>query len=204
MNLLSAIADTLSPGVVYRASLLLREHERNTWMAIEQFIPTVLASAIHYTHTQEGAADFLRMLDSGHLEGKIINELESLLSNRIAAFAMLNIGERAAARLIGDPIEVVIQAVAGEIQIEDSAAREILALTTVVFLELLGRERAAKRLISYDPIVLLHHHRRKTARALPAEVARYIDLYDNPAEQETRPMPVRFAGLSLRFLKLFG
>lgn len=204
MNLLTAIADTLSPRVVYRASMLLREHERNTWMAIEQFIPTVLAAAIQYTHTEDGAADFLAMLDSGHLEGKIINELEGLLSNRIAAFAMLNIGERAAAKLMGDQMEPVILAVAGEIQIDESATREILALTTVVFLELLGRERAAKRLISYDPIVLLHHHRRKTARALPAEVARYIELYENPTEPETRPLPVRFAGLSLRFLKLLG
>lgn len=204
MNLLTAIADTLSPRVVYRASILLREHERNTWMAIEQFIPTVLAAAIQYTHTEDGAADFLALLDSGHLEGKIINELEGLLSNRIAAFAMLNIGERAASKLIGDPVDAVVNAVAGEIQLDESAAREVLALTTVVFLELLGRERAAKRLIAYDPIVLLHHHRRKTSRALPAEVARYIDLYDNPAEQETRPMPVRFAGFSLRFLRLFG
>ncbi|MBS1823881.1 MAG: DUF937 domain-containing protein [Acidobacteria bacterium] len=204
MNLLTAIADTLSPRVVYRASMLLREHERNTWMAIEQFIPTVLAAAIQFTHTEEGAAAFLAMLDSGHLEGKIISELEGLLSNRIAAFAMLNIGERAAAKLMGDQMEPVILAVAGEIQIDESATREILALTTVVFLELLGRERAAKRLISYDPIVLLHHHRRKTARALPAEVARYIELYENPTEPETRPMPVRFAGLSLRFLKLLG
>lgn len=204
MNLLTAIADTLSPRVVYRASILLREHERHTWMAIEQFIPTILAAAIQYTHTEEGAADFLSMLDSSHLDGKIINELEGLLSNRIAAFAMLNIGERAAAQLIGDPVDAVVAAVAAEIEIDESAAHEILALTTVVFLELLGRERAAKRLISYDPIVLLHHHRRKTARALPAEVARYIELYDNPEEQETRPMPVRFAGFSLRFLRLFG
>jgi hypothetical protein len=204
MNLMTAIADTLSPRVVYRASILLREHERNTWMAIEQFIPTVLAAAIQFTHTEEGAAEFLNMLDSGHLEGKILNELEGLLSNRIAAFAMLSIGERAAAKLIGDPMDAVVGAVASELQIDESAARETLALTTVVFLELLGRERAAKRLISYDPIVLLHHHRRKTARALPAEVARYIELYENPTQEDTRPMPVRFAGFSMRFLRIFG
>lgn len=203
MNLLNAIANTLSPGVVYRASLLLREHERNTWMAIEQFIPTVLAAAINFTHTEEGAAEFLGMLDSGHLEGRILNELESLLSNRIAAFAMLSIGERSAAMLIGEPMEAVVNAVASEIEMDEDAARELLALTTVVFLELLGRERAAKRLISYDPIVLLHYHRKKTARALPAEVARYIEMYENPSEREVTPLPVRFAGFSLRFLKLF-
>lgn len=184
MDLLRTITSILSPRVVYRASLLLDEHERETWMAIEQFIPTVLAAAINYVDDHERACDFLAMLETGRHDGKLLGELESLLTNRISAFATLGIGERACAKLIGEHVPEVVLAVADDTKIGKEAARELLNLTMLVMLELIGRERKARRLISFDPLMLLTSQRRAVARVLPAEVGRWVELYATPNDAE--------------------
>jgi len=181
MDLLRAISDALNPDIVRRTSDFLGEHDRNTWTAIEQIIPAVVAAAVSSVSTIGGAEQFELLMERGRHEGRLLAEMSGLLSNRISAFSLLSFGERAVEKLLGEKAPLVAQAVAEESGITRDSAIELLNLTALVLIEIVGRERAAARFTPIDVPQLLLAQRRHAARALPAEVARHIDLYENPA-----------------------
>jgi hypothetical protein len=181
MDLLREISDALNPEVVRRTSDFLGEHDRNAWTAIEQIIPTVTAAAVHLVSTLGGAQQFELLIERGRHEGKLLNEMSNLLSNRISAFSLLSFGERVIEKILGDKAALAAEAIAEESGIARDSAIELLNLTALVLIEILGRERASARFTPADIPQLLLAQRKNVARALPAEVGRYIDLYENPS-----------------------
>lgn len=205
MDLLRAISGALNPDIVRRTSDFLGEHDRNTWTAIEQIIPTVVAAAVSFASTIGGAQQLELLIERGRHEGRLLEEMSGLLSNRISAFSLLSFGERAIEKLLDEKAVPVAQVIAEESGIARDSAIELLNLTALVLIEILGRERASARFTPIDIPQLLLAQRRHAARALPAEVARHIELYENPAfDGSPLNLTDRIGVLMLKLQRLFS
>lgn len=201
MELLAQIRNALPADSVRRASDFTGADEGRTRRAIGQLVPTIMAASINLVSTEEGAFSFQCMLQEGPHVNLLMGELPSLLSNRTSSRALLCVGERAIDRLIGSQTSAVARAIAEECDITESAAVDLMQLVSLAMLGLLGRMIAEDQITKRGVIDAIRNQRRVTARALPPEVAKVIEMFENPPEQMEEV--VGASGWSLRKLRLF-
>jgi hypothetical protein len=201
MELLAQVRNALSSDSVRRASDFIGADEGRTRRAIGQLVPTIMAASINFVSTEEGAFSFQCMLQEGRHVNLLMGELPSLLSNRNSARALLCVGERAIDRLIGNQTLAVAHAVAEECDISESAVIDLMQLVSLAMLGLLGKMIAEDQITKRGVIDAIRNQRRVTARALPPEVAKVIELFENPPEDMEEVLGA--SGWSLRKLRLF-
>ncbi|MCZ2152023.1 MAG: DUF937 domain-containing protein [Bryobacterales bacterium] len=201
MELLAQIRNALSADSVRRASDFIGADESRTRRAIGQLIPTIMAASINLVSTDEGAFSFQCMLQEGRHVNLLMGELPSLLTNRGSARSLLSVGERAIDRLMGNQAAAVAHAIAEECGITESAAAELMQLVSLAMLGLFGGMIGEDQITKRGVIDAIRNQRRVTARALPPEVAKVIELFENPPQEMEEVLSA--SGWSLRKLRLF-
>jgi len=181
MEILTAVRDWYTPAAVLRLASYRREQEACTRRGIDQSIPTVVAAIVKLIAKPVGAQAFLDTLADSHHHRSMLSELPAVLSSRHAALAMLALGEKCRAQLFGDLERPVAQAIAQESALSLESALDILSLTTLLTLEVVGQDSSHRGLMAVEILEEVSRLRPQAARALPVEVAKHIELYADPA-----------------------
>ncbi len=201
MELLAQIRNALSADSVRRASVFVGADENRTRRAIGQLVPAVMAASINLVSTDDGAFSFQCMLQEGRHVDVLMGELPSLLNSRDSARSLLSVGERAIDRLMGKQSVAIAHAIAEECGITEPAAAELMQLVSLAMLGLLGRMISEDQITRRGVIDIIRNQRGMTARALPPEVAKVIELYENPRDEMEEVLAA--SGWSLRKLRVF-
>lgn len=199
MDLLQSISSTLDQRVLRRAGSLFGESEHKLRSASQQLIPAVVAAAINLTGSPEGSDRLFSLIQTGRHNGKMLSELESQLTSKHCAAALLSFGEQTCKYLLQEEqFQAIQHVVHDELQLNQEITKQLLSLISFVLLEQMGKVWRTPRLHPFDLIAWLQDHRRATARVLPAEIARYVELYENPRQVGIRlELPVKPSILKL-------
>ncbi|HUQ95293.1 MAG TPA: DUF937 domain-containing protein [Bryobacteraceae bacterium] len=203
MELFGQIRGALNGDVLHRASLYLAEEEGKVRRAVSQLIPTFMAASINYVSTGTGAYSFLCMLQEGRHVGGMLGELAALLSNPHSAKGVLSMGERASEKIFHGQMPAVVHTVAEECFLHEGSVAALLHLVAMTMLGVLGREVASRKMESRDVVELVLDQRRVTARALPPEIAKIIELYQNPGDGRNAIGSTTWTLKKLKLFRLF-
>lgn len=186
MELLARVRNSFSPSAIRRTASFLGEEEAKIRRGLQESIPAVLAALINRTTepTESGmppAIWLTRLLTRGSHDGNLLGEIANILSNSRSAQAIVSLGERAAEGILGSLSEPVRKAIAEDCGMPVDATSHLLSLTALVTLEVLAHEASVRQQTPEQILSQLHEQRRTIARALPAEVARFIEFYEKPS-----------------------
>lgn len=190
MEILALVRNSFSPSAIRRTASFLGEEEAKVRRGLQETIPAVLAQLINRTTvggspSATGAAFLTRLLARGSHDGNLLDEIGNILSNPRSAQAVVSLGERAAEGIFGTLSEPVRKAIAEDCGMSADSTAHLLSLTSLVSLEVLANQVAVKQLPAQAVMEELHAQRRTVARALPAEVARFIEFYEKAALEQT-------------------
>ncbi len=189
MEILALVRNSFSPAAVRRTASFLGEEEAKVRRGLQESIPAVLACLIIRTGNEapapEGATFLSRLLARGSHDGNLLGEIANILSNPRSAQAVVSLGERAVDGIFGSLSEPVRKAIAEDCGMSLDSTAHLMSLTALVSLEMLAHQSSTRQLQVTDVIAQLHDQRRTIARALPAEVARFIEFYEKPAVEQT-------------------
>lgn len=178
MQILSTVRQLFAPVTLRRTAAHIEESEGATARTIDFCVPTALAAILHRIATPDGAERFLAALNETRRHAPLLEEIAAVLSSRHSAAALVAVGQGSVERIFGTISGPVVAAIAEECQVAAAAAADVLALITVLMLHETGKQALREEWDSQKLLEALGKERRVAARALPAEVARYIELYE--------------------------
>ncbi|MBI3721864.1 MAG: DUF937 domain-containing protein [Fimbriimonas ginsengisoli] len=186
MEILALVRNAFPTAAVRRTATFLGEEEAKVRRGLQEAVPAVLAALINRTSsegviTEAGPAFVKRLLTRGSHDGGLLTEIANILSNVRSAQAIVSLGERAVEGIFASDADAVRKAVAEDCGMSSDSTAHLMSLTALVTLEVLAHETAVRQLTPETLLAQLHAQRRTIARALPAEVARFVEFYEQPS-----------------------
>ncbi len=185
-NLVSTIMQSFSPDVTGKVASVLGLDQAAAQKGITAAIPGILASLANAVSGSDGAQKLAsamsRIEEMAGQSGDIANNL--LESHK----SVLETGWTAISSLLGsNTLETLVSAVAQFAGLGRGSAKKLLGFLVPVVLGYLRREQSASGLDNKGLVSLLQSQRSNIERAMPAGVARMIDLETPPFMRTAEP-----------------
>jgi hypothetical protein len=144
-SLLNDIKTQLTPDMVQHLSSLLGESPANTQNAVDQVLPTLLASVMHLSSSEDGPTRLVNLINHRNYE-RLLNNLSGLFDTGKTAKILIASGRDILSTLFAGKLSAVSTLIANDNGVTNASASSLLSLTAPLVVGTLGRARAAQGL----------------------------------------------------------
>ena len=194
-NLVSEVAEVLSPTIVSRIASALGLNQTSTQKAIVAAIPALLAALISYVSKPQGQtklAEVVRKQEPG-----MLSNLSSVIGEP-GQKALIDQGASVLTSLLGGKtVPALTEAVGQYAGVAGSGSKSLLGLLGPVVLGVLGKETRDRGLDASGLASLLTSQKNNVSAALPAGFSKYLGeagVLDDIASTGTRTVSQTPAG----------
>ena len=186
-SLLNDIKTQLTPDMVQYLSSLLGESPANTQKAVDQVLPTLLASVMHLSSSSEDGPTRLVNLISHRNYERLLNNLSGLFDKGNTAKILIASGRDILSTLFAGKLSAVSTLIANDNGVTNASASSLLSLTAPLVVGTLGRTRAAQGLNAVGLTTLLLGQREGITELAPTGLASVFGL-NNFADLNVKPV----------------
>ena len=171
-NLVSEIAEVLSPTITSRIASALGLNQTSTEKAIVAAIPAILATLASYVSKPQGAAKLNDVV--AKQEPGVLSSLASVIGEP-GQKALIDQGAAVLSSLIGGKTSSALTSAVGQYAgIDGGGAKNLLGLLAPVVLGVLGHEKRDSGLDASGLANLLTSQQSNITRALPSGFSKYL------------------------------
>ncbi len=154
-SLLNDIKTQLTPDMVQHLSSLLGESPANTQKAVDQVLPTLLASVMHLSSSSDdGPTRLVNLINHRNYE-RLLNNLSGLFDKGNTVKILIASGRDILSTLFAGKLSAVSTLIANDNGVTNASASSLLSLTAPLVVGTLGRARAAQGLNAVGLTTLL-------------------------------------------------
>ncbi|AFK02306.1 OmpA/MotB domain protein [Emticicia oligotrophica DSM 17448] len=176
MELLSLIKEQFTPNIISKISTFLDESDRNTSLAIDTALPTVLGGVMQKASTTQGLTDLLSIIRTGGYDGTLINNLNIVLSEIYSTITLASIGNGLLGSLFGEGLGDIFNVISKSSGITKTSASTLLGLVTPILVNVIGKHVIQQGITSSDLGSLMASQKESVLTALPAGIDKLINL----------------------------
>ena len=168
MNLLALLKDNLSPEMISKVANLVGEDTGKTAIAISGILPVIMGGVVEKASTTEGATGIMSMLSSGGHDGRMMNNLGSMLSGGSSTDGVMASGSGILSSLFGDKISGIVNVISNFAGIKSGSANSLLSLAAPMVMGIIGKQVSGSNMSSNGLMSLLTSQKDHVADAMPA------------------------------------
>src|SRR5689334_19494746 len=184
-SLLNDIKTQVTPDMVQHLSSLLGESPANTQKAVDQVLPTLLASVLHLSASEDGLTRLVNLINHRNYE-RLLNNLSGLFDTGNTAKILIASGRDILSTLFAGKLSAVSTLIANDSGVTNASASSLLSLTAPLVVGTLGRARAAQGLNAVGLTTLLLGQREGVMGLVPTGLASVFGL-NNFADLNVKP-----------------
>ena len=185
-NLVSEVAEVLSPAIVSRIASALGLNQASTQKAIAAGAPALLAALISYVSKPQGATKLAEVVKKQ--EPGMLSSLASVIGEP-GQKALIDQGASVLTSLVGGKtVSALSEAVGQYAGVTGSGSKSLLGLLGPVVLGVLGKEARDRGLDASGLSELLTSQKNNVSAAMPAGISKYLsqtDILDDVATSRT-------------------
>ena len=171
-NLVSEVAEVLSPAIISRIASALGLNQSSTQKAIAAAVPALLAALISYVSKPQGATKLAEVVKKQ--EPGVLSSLASVIGEP-GQKALIDQGASVLTSLFGGKtVSALTDAVGQYAGVTGSGSKSLLGLFGPVVLGVLGKEARARGLDASGLSDLLTSQKNNVSTALPAGFSKYL------------------------------
>ena len=198
-NLVSEIAEVLSPAIVSRIASALGLNQTSTQKAIAGGAPALLAALISYVSKPQGATKLAEVVKKQ--EPGMLSSLASVIGEP-GQKALIDQGASVLTSLVGGKtVSALSEAVGQYAGVTGSGSKSLLGLLGPVVLGVLGKEARDRGLDASGLANLLTSQKNNVSAAMPAGISKYLSQTDILDDVATSRTPTSLEPPSARLLQ---
>src|SRR5689334_12128120 len=144
-TLLGDIKTQVTPDMVQHLSSLLGESPANTQKAVDEVLPTLLASVMHLSSSEDGPTRLVNLINHRNYE-RLLNNFSGLFDQGNTVKILIASGRDILSTLFAGRLSAVSALLANANGVTNDSASNLLSLTAPLVVGTLGRVRAAQGL----------------------------------------------------------